>query len=75
MIALTRINRDPVVVNADLIVLIEEQPDTVLKLTTGEQLRVRESSSAVVERVAAWRRQLHCPAATESHLDTREDTP
>lgn len=55
MIPLTRINRDAVVVNSDLIVLIEQHPDTVLKLTTGEQIRVLEDAGEVVARVRQWR--------------------
>ncbi|GAB4417013.1 MAG: hypothetical protein OHK0021_22950 [Bryobacter sp.] len=58
MIPLTRINRDAVVVNSDLIVLIEQHPDTVLKLTTGEQIRVLEDAGEVVARVRQWRRSL-----------------
>lgn len=58
MISLTRLSHEPVVVNADLIVLVESNPDTVLKLTTGEFVRVQESREEVVERVVAFRRRL-----------------
>jgi flagellar protein FlbD len=68
MISLTRLNHDPVVVNADLIVLIESNPDTVLKLTTGEFVRVLESREEVVERVIDFRRRL----LAEESLRARE---
>lgn len=68
MISLTRLSHDPVVVNADLIVLIESNPDTVLKLTTGEFVRVLESREEVVERVIDFRRRL----LPEESLRTRE---
>lgn len=68
MISLTRLNHDPVVVNADLIVLIESNPDTVLKLTTGEFVRVLETREEVVERVIGFRRRL----LTEESLRARE---
>ena len=68
MISLTRLSHDPVVVNADLIVLIESNPDTVLKLTTGEFVRVLESREEVVERVIDFRRRL----LAEESLRTRE---
>lgn len=58
MISLTRLSHDPVVVNADLIVLIESNPDTVLKLTTGEFVRVLETRQEVVARVIEFRRSL-----------------
>ncbi len=63
MIPLTRINRDPVVVNSDLISLVESSPDTVLTLTSGERIRVLESSSEVVDRVVAFRRRILAPSS------------
>jgi flagellar protein FlbD len=63
MISLTRLNHEPVVVNADLIVLIESNPDTVLKLSTGEFVRVRETRDEVVDRVVEFRRRLLADAA------------
>jgi flagellar protein FlbD len=44
MIHLTRLNQVPVVVNADLIEHIETTPDTVIALTTGQKILVRESA-------------------------------
>ncbi len=58
MISLTRLSHEPVVVNADLIVLVESKPDTVLKLTTGEYVRVLESREEVVARVLEFRRRV-----------------
>ena len=42
MIALTRLNGHPVMVNSDLIEQIEETPDTVVTLTSGNRLIVRD---------------------------------
>jgi flagellar protein FlbD len=56
MIHLTRLNNKPLVVNADLIKFIEQSPDTVISLTTGEKLVVRESVEEVLLRVADFRR-------------------
>jgi flagellar protein FlbD len=67
MISLTRLSREPVVVNSDLIALIESNPDTVLKLTTGEYVRVRESGEEVVERVVEFRRRVAGLAEGASH--------
>ena len=55
MITLTRLNHDEVIVNADLIELIERTPDTVLTLTTGKKLMVRETADAVVNLVIEYR--------------------
>ena len=64
MIAVTRLDGSAVVVNADLIERIEQTPDTLLALTTGATMRVRESAPEIVERVVTFRRQLagHVPA-------------
>ncbi len=51
MIRLTRLNSRPLVVNADLIKFIEQAPDTVLTLTTGEKLVVGESVDEVLNLI------------------------
>lgn len=56
MIRLTRLNSHGLVINADLIKFIENAPDTVLTLTNGEKIVVRESADQVVEKVIAFRR-------------------
>jgi flagellar protein FlbD len=58
MIRLTRLNRAPMVLNSDLIEHLDETPDTVITLTTGQILRVRESADEVVERIVAFRRRI-----------------
>ena len=49
MIRVTKINGEPIVVNADLIEFVEETPDTVISLCTGKKLMVRESAEQVIE--------------------------
>ncbi|HEV3199841.1 MAG TPA: flagellar FlbD family protein [Bryobacteraceae bacterium] len=63
MVRLTRLNHLPVVLNSDLIEHIEETPDTVITLTTGQILRVRETADQVIERVVEFRRRIHGPEA------------
>ncbi|MEI9976891.1 MAG: flagellar FlbD family protein [Ignavibacteriota bacterium] len=58
MIYVTRLNRKPLVLNSDLIEQIEMTPDTVISLTTGEKIVVRESSDELVERVVNFRRSI-----------------
>ncbi len=58
VIALTRLNNQLLVVNADLIKLVEQAPDTVITLVTGEKLVVREEVKEVVRRVIEFRRLL-----------------
>lgn len=59
MISLTKLDGREVVVNADHILAVESTPDTMLLLTTGMKILVREPVPEVVERTAAWRRRIH----------------
>ena len=47
MIEVTKINGIKVLVNPDLIELVEETPDTVLTLTTGKKIIVKESRQEI----------------------------
>ncbi|HTP87267.1 MAG TPA: flagellar FlbD family protein [Candidatus Acidoferrales bacterium] len=58
MVRLTRLNQAPMVLNSDLIEHIDITPDTVITLTTGQILRVRESAEEVVERIVEFRRRI-----------------
>jgi flagellar protein FlbD len=58
MIFLTRFNGSEVVVNSDLIVTVDKTPDTVVTLTTGDRIMVRESIEEVVARAAAYRHRV-----------------
>jgi flagellar protein FlbD len=56
MIQVTKLDNRTIVINADLIESIEETPDTILRLTTGRMLMVKESLSDVVSSVLDYRR-------------------
>jgi flagellar protein FlbD len=55
MIKLTRLSHEEFVLNSDLIEYVEAMPDTVITLTTGQKLRVRETPGEVVEKVVEFR--------------------
>jgi flagellar protein FlbD len=59
MIKLTRLSREPLVLNSDLIEHVEANPDTVITLTTGQKLRVSESADEVIQRVIEFRRAIY----------------
>jgi flagellar protein FlbD len=61
MIRLTRLNRIPLVLNSDLIEHIDVTPDTVITLTNGQILRVRETADEVVQRILDFRRKVYGP--------------
>ena len=62
VIALTRLNGHPVMVNSDLIEQIEETPDTVVTLTSGNRLIVRDSMLDVQKKIVEFKRRIYGPA-------------
>lgn len=58
MISVTRLNGQRFVLNAELIRTIEENPDTIITLLSGEHLVVQESSKEIVSRVIEYNRHL-----------------
>ncbi len=56
MIQLTRLNAKPISVNSDLVKFVEQAPDTVITLITGEKLVVRESAEEVTQKIVEFRR-------------------
>lgn len=57
MIKVTRINDSELVVNSDLIEFVEAIPDTIISLTTGKKIMVRETIDEIIERVASFKRK------------------
>lgn len=66
MIHLTKLNDQDIVVNSDLIKFIEATPDTLLTLSTGDKLPVRESVEEVINRVIAFKRLLQVQPAVRA---------
>jgi flagellar protein FlbD len=56
MIGLSRLNGSQFVLNAEYIETIEETPDTVLTLTNGKKLMVKDRLDDVVKRVIEYHR-------------------
>ena len=73
MIRLTRLNQLPLVLNSDLIEHIDVTPDTVITLTTGQILRVRETAEEVVNRIVDFRRRICDPEGLGGHVAPAEE--
>jgi flagellar protein FlbD len=58
VITLTRLNGVPFVLNVDLIEQVEKTPDTVITLTTGNNIVVKESVEALVEKTIAYKQKI-----------------
>ncbi|MCE5249607.1 flagellar FlbD family protein [bacterium] len=64
MIKLTRFNNSVIVVNSDLIEFVEETPDTIVTLTTGQKIIIKESVDEVIDKVTAYKRRIaHGPVS------------
>jgi flagellar protein FlbD len=58
MIELHRLQHQTVFVNPDLIEFIESTPDTLMSLTTGKKLMVRESVEEVIQKIVDFRKRV-----------------
>jgi flagellar protein FlbD len=58
MIQLTRLNKQPLSLNSDLIKFIEYAPDTVITLVNGEKIVVLETGEQILERIVDFRRRI-----------------
>lgn len=59
MIKLTRLNDKVFVLNDDLIQLMDVTPDTIIKLTNGNTVVVKESIDEVIEKIIKYKRKIH----------------
>jgi len=58
MIEVTRLNDSKVIINADLIERVEESPDTVITLTSGNKIVVKESRQEVKNLVILYKKEI-----------------
>lgn len=59
MIEVTLLNNRKVVINADLIEVVEETPDTIITLNTERKMIVREKLDEIVSRVISYKRRIY----------------
>ncbi len=57
MIKLTRLNNQEFVTNAELIEFIDSTPETIISLTTGKKIVVKETAAEVVAKVIEYRQK------------------
>ncbi|HZS51014.1 MAG TPA: flagellar FlbD family protein [Bryobacterales bacterium] len=58
MIRLTRLNHQPIVVNAELIEYLETTPDTVISLVNGQKMAVLETLDQVMAEIINYQREI-----------------
>ena len=57
MIDVTKMNGMNVTINSDLIETVEDTPDTVITLTTGRKIIVKESRQTIKNLVKSFKRE------------------
>lgn len=62
VIQLIRLNGQAVMVNSDLIESLEETPDTVVTLTSGNKLIVRDRMAQIQQKIIDFKRKIYGPA-------------
>jgi len=55
MVKLTKINGQEFFVNSDLMEFIESTPDTIISLTTGKKVIVKETAEVVIEMIIEYK--------------------
>ena len=58
MIEVTKLNGIKILVNPHLFETVEETPDTVITLTTGKKIIVKESRQEIKNRVRLYRKDI-----------------
>jgi len=57
MITVTRINNQPITINAEIIEFVESTPDTIITTMTGKKILVKETVKEVVEKIIEYRQR------------------
>lgn len=63
MIEITKLNGTKTLVNQDLIETVETTPDTVITLTTGKKILVKESRQEIDNLVKSYRKEIYAVLA------------
>ena len=58
MIELTKMDSRKMLLNEAVIETVEETPDTVIRLTTGNKYIVKESKQEIMEKIQAFQRAI-----------------
>ncbi len=59
MVILTKLNDQTFTVNSDLIETLEQTPDTVVVMTTGNKYVVKESPKEIIDKIVEFKRRIY----------------
>ena len=69
MIRLNRLNKEPFLVNCDLIEFVEETPNTIVSMVSGRKLVVLETAQEITDLIVAYKRRIFGPEITNKTLE------
>ncbi len=75
MVRLTRLNHREIAINCDLIEWVEANPDTTVRMISGESILVLEEVSEVIRRIVQYRRRLLVAAGLSTVLTAGSRPP
>lgn len=58
MIKVTRLNDEPIYLNSNLIEFIETTPDTIITLTTGKKVIIKENIEYVIDSIIEYHKKI-----------------
>ncbi|MBS4536046.1 flagellar FlbD family protein [Clostridium sp. D2Q-14] len=58
MIEVNRLNGEKIYLNSDLIELIEETPNTIIRMTNGNKYIVKEKGEEVIQKMINFRNNI-----------------
>jgi flagellar protein FlbD len=61
LIFVTRFDGKRIVINAEIIEIIEETPETIISMTTGRKVTVKEKIDEVVLKVKEYKKETALP--------------
>jgi len=64
MIEITTLNGRRITINAELIEIVESVPETLITLTTGKKMLVKETPEQIKQLVLEYRRLINQPPVT-----------
>jgi flagellar protein FlbD len=66
VILITRIDNKKVVINGELVEMIEQTPETLITLTTGKKLVVKETVDEIVDKIKRYKQELNLPIVKDT---------
>lgn len=57
MITVTRINGQPITLNAEMIEFVESTPDTIVTMANGKKIIIKEPVQEVIDRVIVYKKK------------------